>query len=107
MSFAGALIHETYKSQPRVLAALARGLVRTGAAPGSPELALAQEAADRAFRLAGGKKAFATAAVARVLLANGEKDKAIGLQRRALEQDVGSDEKEEMQVLLDFMLGKS
>ena len=106
MSFAKKAIQESYKSEPRVLAVLALSLARTGAAPNSPEIALAQEAADAAYRLVKGKKAFAIAAVARVLFAKGEKENALELQRRALDQAVGSDEKEEMRTLLDFMLGK-
>jgi hypothetical protein len=46
------------------------------------------------------------AAVVRVLFAKGEKEKAHEIQRRALDKAVGSDEKEEMRTLLDFMLGK-
>lgn len=106
MSFAKKAIQESYKAEPRVLAVLALSLARTGAARNSPEMALAQEAADNAYRLAEGKKAFAMAAVARVLFAKGEKDKALELQRRALDNAVGPDEKADMQTLLDFMLGK-
>jgi thiol-disulfide isomerase/thioredoxin len=61
---------------------------------------------DGARALVEGKKAFAMAAVVRVLFAKGEKEKALELQRRALDKAVGSDEKEEMRTLLDFMLGK-
>lgn len=106
MSFAKKAIQESYKSEPRVLAVLALSLARTGSAPDSPEIALAQEAANTAYRFVKGEKAFAMAAVARVLFAKGEKEKAIELQRRALDKAVDPDEKADMQILLDFMLGK-
>jgi tetratricopeptide (TPR) repeat protein len=106
MSFAKKAIQESYKSEPRVLAVLALSLARTGSAPHSPEIALAQEAANTAYRFVKGEKAFAMAAVARVLFAKGEKEKAIELQRRALDKAVDPDEKADMQILLDFMLGK-
>jgi hypothetical protein len=105
MSFAAKAIHESYRSEPRVLAVLARSLARTGAAPNSPELNLAQEAAERSNQLVNGKKAFALAALAQVAHAKGEKDKAVDLQRQALAVADGPEERLDMQAILDFLLG--
>ena len=105
LDFAREAVGKRFATKPHVLVELARAIVRTAKyAPDSPELTLASKAADRARSLAGEDNAFATAAVARVLFAKGEKGRAIKLQRSALERAKTKDEKADMQTLLDFML---
>ncbi len=102
--FAKMAIEVRYRWNPRLLASLARTIARLCETKDSTELGLAEEAANRACELTGGKKAFAAGAMARVLFAKGEKTKAIDLQKKAVELSEGTDDKEDMQSLLDFML---
>lgn len=102
--FAKDAIGVKYRSNPRLLASLARTIARLSENKNSTELDLAETAANRACELTDTKKAFAVGALARVLFAKGEKMKAIGLQKEAVKLAEGSDDKDDMQSLLDFML---
>ncbi len=102
--FAQNAIKKKFYSNPRLLANLARTIARLGVSKDSTELNMAEEAANRACQLVEYKKAFAVGALARVLFAKGDKEKALALQKNAVALAEGMDEKEDMQSLLSFML---
>jgi len=106
MEFARAAIEERFQSNPRLLANLARTIARVSANKDSTELSLASTAAKQACELTEMKKGFALGALARVLFAQGKRDEAVELQKKAVELAHDPDEKDDMQSLLNFMEGK-
>jgi len=104
VNFAREAIGTRYHSNPRLLASLARTIARLSESKDSMELDLVEEAANHACQLVVMKKAFAVGALARVFFAKGGKVKAIELQKKAVELSEGTDDKEDMQSLLDFMM---
>jgi thiol-disulfide isomerase/thioredoxin len=106
LEFARSVIQERFQSNPRLLANLARTIARVSANKDSSELSLASTAAKRACELTEMKKGFALGALARVLFAQGRRHEAIELQKKAIQLAHESDEKDDMQSLLNFMEGK-
>ena len=99
------LVDEYFKDRGEILSAIAVAIVD---APGLErrDLALAERSATRANTLAGGVDPKALDALARVLFARGNVDKALELQQSAVDKTTDAKLKQEMQTRLDLYKSK-